>query len=100
MTRHNLRNIEPPTRPAHGELELWRLLDQALAYLNNAEFELQRGHSEDAGVWVGDARRALGEAALVLADQHASVQEGYRRFAEQIVTPPHVRRPQSRRAEQ
>lgn len=62
---------------------LWDELQSALTYLNNAEFELSHSDVEDALVWLGDARRSIGAAALALADL-----AGYARLAQQIITPP------------
>jgi hypothetical protein len=83
---------EPPT-PAVTALDKqfqWKQLNAALFAIRNAEFEYARGDHEAAGVWMDDARHALGALALSLAEGPAA--DGYARLFETIVTPPQVRR--------
>lgn len=74
---------DPQSVPTSDAKPIWDELQAALNHVSNAEFELSHGDVEDALVWLGDARRALGAAALALADF-----AGYARLAEQILTPP------------
>jgi hypothetical protein len=81
-----------PTAPPAPDVRglQWSQLNLAFAAIRNAEFEFARGGLDEGGMWLDDARRALGALALTLAEGPAA--EGYARLFEQILTPPRVRR--------
>lgn len=64
--------------------EMWRQLRAALSFINHAQFEYQRGNTEAGDMWLGDSRRALGVAALHLADAPSA------RLLDAVLTPPNV----------
>jgi hypothetical protein len=77
-----------PTAPPAPDVRRmqWSQLNLAFAAIRHAEFEFARGALDEGGMWLDDARRALGALALTLAEGPAA--EGYARLFESILTPP------------
>lgn len=80
-----------PTSPAPDVRAFqWSQLELALTAIRSAEFEYARDDRDAGGMWLDDARRALGALALSLAEGPAA--EGYARLFETILTEPSVKR--------
>jgi len=78
--------------PQPDKKPVWTELQNALQMVTFAEFEIRRGESAAALVWLGDIRRALGAAALA-----ASEQDTWARFAAALIDHPHVPTPKEAR---
>lgn len=82
------------SQPEHRKALLWKELQAALGHISRAEFEMNRGDHAAAVMWLGDARRALGAAALLLSDDVDAA--AYSRLLTAVLTPatttgqPHV----------
>ena len=74
--------------PQPEKKPIWTELQNALEMLRLAEFEVRRGETDAALVWLNDVRGALGAAALA-----ATEQDSWARFAGCLVAQPHVPAP-------
>lgn len=68
--------------------DLYKHLQHALGHINRAEFEYQRGDTEAGGMWLGDSRRSLGAAALLLSDVPDA--EGWSKLLDTVLTDPNA----------